>query len=71
VLVLKRLSCNIGITKQEIDDKWFIDLDVDPVSGVTDEGLHLQILLDKAEEDFDLPAFFVDVCDVLAIGLIL
>ena len=35
------------------------------VFGIADEGLDLQILLDPAEEDLDLPAFLVDVGDGL------
>jgi len=35
------------------------------VFRVADEGLDLQVLLDEAEEDLDLPAFFVDVSDGL------
>jgi len=31
------------------------------VLGVADEGLDLQILLDAAEEDVNLPALLVDV----------
>jgi len=35
------------------------------VLGVADEGLDLQILLDPAEEDLDLPALLVDIGDGL------
>jgi hypothetical protein len=35
------------------------------ILGVADEGLDLQILLDAAEEDLDLPALLVDVGDGL------
>ena len=35
------------------------------VLGVADEGLDLQILLDEAEENLDLPALLVDVGDGL------
>ena len=33
------------------------------VFRVADEGLDLQVLLDEAEEDLDLPAFLVDIGD--------
>jgi hypothetical protein len=35
------------------------------VLGVADEGLDLQILLDEAEENLDLPALLVDIGDGL------
>ena len=35
------------------------------VFRVADEGLDLQVLLDEAEEDLDLPAFFLSVGDGL------
>ena len=35
------------------------------ILGVADEGLDFQVLLDEAEEDLDLPAFFVDIGDGL------
>jgi hypothetical protein len=49
------------ITKQEIDYKRRIDLGQHGVFRVADEGLDLQVLLDKAEENFDLLAFFIDI----------
>lgn len=53
------------ITKQEIDDKRRIDLGQHGVFRVADEGLDFQVLLDEAEENFDLPAFFIDIGDGL------
>jgi len=55
----------LGVTKQKIDDEGRVDLTHDGVLGVADEGLDLQILLDEAEEDLDLPALLVDVGDGL------
>jgi len=55
----------LEITKQEINDESSVDLGQHGVFRVADEGLDLQVLLDEAEEDLDLPAFFVDVGDSL------
>ena len=38
-------------------------LDHDRIGGGTDEGLYPQVLLDRLEEDLDLPAVFVDGSD--------
>jgi len=54
-----------GVTKQKIDDQGRIDLAHHGVLGVPDEGLDLQVLLDEAEENLDLPTFLVDVGDGL------
>ena len=51
------------MTKQEINDEGGIDLGQHGVFRVADEGLDLQVLLDEAEEDLDLPTFFVDIGD--------
>jgi hypothetical protein len=55
----------LEITKQEIDDKGGVDLGQHGVFRIANEGLDLQVLLDEAEEDLDLPAFFVDIGDGL------
>ena len=60
-----QVAQELEITKQEIDDERGIDLGQHGVFRVADEGLDLQVLLDEAEEDLDLPAFFVDVGDGL------
>ena len=60
-----QVAHELEITKQEIDDERRIDLGQHGVFRVADEGLDLQVLLDEAEEDFDLPAFFVDISDGL------
>jgi hypothetical protein len=41
------------------------DLDEHSILGSAVKGLDLQVLLDEAEKDLDLPAFFVDVGDGL------
>ncbi len=58
-----QVTQELEIAKQEIDDERGIDLSQHSVFRVADEGLDLQVLLDEAEEDLDLPAFFVDVGD--------
>ena len=60
-----QVAHELEITKQEINDECGVDLGQHGVFRVADEGLDLQILLDEAEEDLDLPAFFVDVGDGL------
>ena len=60
-----QVAHELEITQQEIDDERGIDLGQHGVFRVADEGLDLQVLLDEAEEDLDLPAFFVDVGDGL------
>jgi hypothetical protein len=60
-----QVAHELEITKQEIDDERSIDLGQHGVFRIADEGLDLQVLLDKAEEDLDLPAFLVDVGDGL------
>ena len=60
-----QVAHELEITQQEIDDERGIDLGQHGVFRVADEGLDLQVLLDEAEEDLDLPAFFVDIGDGL------
>ena len=60
-----QVTQKLEIAKQEIDDARGIDLGQHRVFRVADEGLDLQVLLDEAEEDLDLPAFFVAVGDGL------
>jgi hypothetical protein len=60
-----QVAQELKITKQEIDDEGGVDLGQHGVFRVADEGLDLQVLLDEAEEDLDLPAFLVDVGDGL------
>lgn len=60
-----QVAQELGITKQEIGDERGIDLGQHGVFRVADEGLDLQVLLDEAGEDLDLPAFFVDGGDSL------
>ena len=60
-----QVAHDIEIRKEEIDDQRRIDLGQHGVLRVADEGLDLQVLLDEAEEDFDLPAFLVDIGDGL------
>ena len=60
-----QVAQELEITKQEIDDECGLDLGQHGVFRVADEGLDLQVLLDEAEEDLDLPAFLVDVGDGL------
>ena len=60
-----QVAQELEITKQEIDDEGGVDLGQHGVLVVADKGLDLQVLLDDAEEDLDLPAFFVDIGDGL------
>ena len=60
-----QVAHELEITKQEIDDEAGVDLGQHGVLVVADEGLDPQVLLDDAEEDLDLPAFFVDIGDGL------
>ena len=60
-----QVTQELEIAKQEIDDERGIDFGQHRVFRVADEGLDLQVLLDAAEEDLDLPAFFVAVGDGL------
>ena len=60
-----QVAQELEITEQEINDECGVDLGQHGVFRVANEGLDLQVLLDEAEEDFDLPAFFVDVDDGL------
>ena len=60
-----QVANELDITKQQIDDEGGVDLGQHGVFRVADEGFDLQVLLDEAEEDLDLPAFFVDVSDGL------
>jgi hypothetical protein len=60
-----QVAQELKITKQEINDECGVDLGQHGVFRVADEGLDLQVLLDEAEEDLDLPAFFADVGDSL------
>ena len=60
-----QVAHELEITKQEVDDQRRIDLAQHGVFRVADEGLDLQVLLDEAEKDFDLPAFFIDIGDGL------
>ena len=50
-----------GQTKKQIGNQSHIDLCHYSVSRVPDECLYLKILFDPTEEDFYLPAVFVDV----------
>ena len=60
-----QVANELEITKQEIDDEGGVYLGQHGVFRVANEGLDLQVLLDKTEEDLDLPAFFVDISDGL------
>ena len=60
-----QVAQELEITQQEINDECGVDLGQDGVFRISDEGLDLQVLLDEAEEDLDLPAFFVDIGDSL------
>ena len=60
-----QVAQELEITKQEINDECGVDLGQHGVFRVADEGLDFQVLLDEAEEDLDLPAFFVDIGDGL------
>ena len=60
-----QVAQELEITKQEIDYEGGVDLGQHGVLVVADEGLDPQVLLDDAEEDLDLPAFFVDIGDGL------
>ena len=40
------------------------------VAGCSEEGFDFQVLLDPFEEQFDLPAFFVNVCDLLGLQMV-
>ena len=64
-----QVAHELEITKQEIDDERGIDLGQHGVFQVADEGLDLQVLLDEAEENLDLPAFFVNIGDGLGRSL--
>ena len=56
-----QVTQELEITKQEINNERDIDLGEHGVFRVADEGFDFQILLDEAEKNLDLPAFFVDV----------
>ena len=64
-----QVAHELEITKQEIGDQRRIDLGHHGVFRVADESLDLQVLLDEAKEDFDLPAFFIDIGDGLGCQL--
>lgn len=53
----------LEIRQQQIDTYSNPDLSHDRIPGSTKEALDLQILLDPFEEQFDLPAGFVDLRD--------
>lgn len=51
------------VGKEQVGDQRHVDLGEHGVSGVSDERLDLEVLLDEPEEDLDLPAILVDVGD--------
>ncbi len=51
--------------EQQVGDQGDINLCHYRVVGVSQEGLDLEVLLDKVEEDFNLPALLVDIGDGL------
>jgi len=50
----------LQVTQQQHRDQCSPNLCLDRVSRRADEGLDLQVLLERLEEQFDLPAIFVD-----------
>ena len=60
-----QVAQELEITKQEIDDEGGVDLAQHGVFRIADKGLDPQVLLDEAKENFDLPAFFIDIGDGL------
>src|SRR4030066_2285433 len=60
-----QVTQELSVTEQKIHDEGRVNLAHHGVLGVADEGLDLQILLDEAEEDLDLPALLVDIGDGL------
>lgn len=60
-----KVAQELEIPKQEINDECGVDFGQHSVFRFADEGLDLQVLFDETKEDFDLPAFFVDVGDGL------
>src|SRR5512138_3620768 len=59
------LLSSLGQTQDQVGDQGDGDLDADGIFRDTDEVLDSQGLLDPAEEQFDLPALFVEIGNLL------